>query len=90
MMEPLDTLRAELDAADEALLRAFAERMEIVTRIAEWKESHGVPVLDAAREEQVVGRARARVAPDLAPAAETLYRAILQISRDWQAERRNM
>lgn len=88
MMEPLDTLRAELDAADEALLRAFGERMEIVRRIAEWKESHGVPVLDAAREEQVVARARARVEPELAPAAETLYRAILQISRDWQAERR--
>lgn len=88
MMDTLDALRAELDAADEKLLRAFAERMEAVEKIAAWKETHGAPVLDAAREEMVIRRARERVAPELAPAAETLYRALLHVSRDWQAERR--
>lgn len=47
----LARLRAELDAADDELLRVLARRAEVVSRIAEAKALAGLPVLDRAREE---------------------------------------
>ena len=46
----LDGLRAEVDAADAALMDAMARRLAAVRAIGEWKRRHGVGAVDRARE----------------------------------------
>ena len=53
-METLEALRKKIDSLDETLREAFLARMEAAAAIAGYKAQHGLPVLDAAREEAVV------------------------------------
>ena len=52
-METLEALRKKIDSLDETLREAFLARMEAAAAIAGYKAQHGLPVLDAAREEAV-------------------------------------
>lgn len=76
--------RRQLDAADAALLRAFARRMELSKTIGEYKKEHGLPVLDAAREQSVIESRRRMVPEEWSEAAEKLMKTLLRISREEQ------
>lgn len=53
-MENLTAARAEIDLIDSAMAQLFSRRMAAVQQVAAYKKAHGMPVLDAAREEAVV------------------------------------
>ena len=55
-MDELEQARAEIDVVDQQMAELFCRRMDAVCRVAQYKRAHGLPVLDAAREEQVVRR----------------------------------
>jgi len=52
----LDTLRAALDDVDAALIDALARRAALVREIWAWKEAHGLPRFDPAREQELRSR----------------------------------
>lgn len=58
-MTELDGIRRELDKVDAQLVRLFEERMRLARRVARCKMAHGLPVLDAGREQQVIQSRRA-------------------------------
>ena len=49
-MTELEAYRREIDAIDGELTRLFLRRMEVTGRVGAYKQAHGLPVLDAARE----------------------------------------
>ena len=55
-MEKLDleAIRRRIDKIDAQLVAALEERMEAVLEVAAYKKQQGLPVLDAAREAQVL------------------------------------
>lgn len=56
----LETLREEIDAADQKLLEALAERMAVVKRVGEYKKQNNLPPLDQARWQKVLENKLAR------------------------------
>lgn len=58
--ERLEALRGRIAAADEALVDLLAERLELARAIGAVKRELGLPVMDPAREAQVVRRAAER------------------------------
>ena len=52
----LQPLRAQLDEVDAELSRLLARRAGIVEEIWAWKQAHGVPRIDPARETELRGR----------------------------------
>ena len=58
--ERLRSLRARIAAADEALVDLLADRLALARAIGEVKRELGLPVLDPAREAEVVRRAAER------------------------------
>ncbi len=57
MSEPdptLDELRKKVSDTDRAILEAVNVRLELVTQIKAWKESHGIGFLDPAREQAML------------------------------------
>ena len=46
----LEELRTEIDAIDDTLVNAFAQRMDVVARVSQAKKEQGLPTLDPARE----------------------------------------
>ena len=53
-MDTLEQARAEIDAVDAQLAALFERRMAAVLSVAQYKQAHGLPVYDAAREAVVL------------------------------------
>lgn len=53
-MNELEKLRIGIDKIDRQLLPLFLERMDLCSQVAEYKRGVGMPVLDSAREAQVL------------------------------------
>ncbi len=86
-MRDLTELRAELDGIDRELTALFCRRMAVAEEVADWKRARGLPVLDAAREEQVLA-SRAALAPEAQrEAVRALFTELMRLSRAHQARR---
>lgn len=84
-MRELEDVRAELDGVDRELVRLFERRMALSREVARYKLAHGMPVLDAAREERVLAsRAAMLEDPSLGEDVRVLYSCIMALSRGEQ------
>ena len=55
-MEKLIEARKIISEADKQIAELFEKRMQAVKQVAEYKKERGLPVFDAAREEELVRR----------------------------------
>ena len=85
MTREISQLRRELDEVDRELVALFERRMEISREVAAYKRGRGLPVLDAAREEQVL-QSRQEMLRDgrLAAGCRALFQEIMRLSREEQ------
>lgn len=79
----LDSLRQEIDAIDEQIVRLLAERHSKVQNVVALKQAHHLPVYHPAREENLISQRReqARQAGLDPNHIEELYRCIIRQSR---------
>ena len=86
-MSELEEYRRQIDEIDAQLVELFLKRMDVTGRVGAYKQAHGVPVLDAEREKQVVA-AKTALTDDPARRADVagLYESILAISRRQQRQ----
>ena len=86
-MAELEEYRREIDAIDARLVELFLQRMEVTGAVGRYKQARGVPVLDAARERQVIA-AKTALTDDPARRADVaaLYETIMGISRRQQRQ----
>ena len=82
----LNTLRQEIDAIDRELVELFRRRMDVTKRVGEYKQAHGIPVLDQERERQVLQNKGELSGEELRPAVITLYQTIMALSRRQQRD----
>ncbi len=73
-------IREEIDAIDEKLLPLFLSRMQCSERVAALKEQANAPVLNPAREQEILDRVREK-AGEYGGSAVSFYSAIMSISR---------
>ena len=86
-MDRLEAARREIDRIDGELAALFEARMGAAAEIAAWKRAQGLPVLDKAREGQVLARNTARIEnPALRPRYAAVLEAMMAQSRAWQRE----
>ena len=85
MMKELSELRLELDQLDRELVALFERRMTVSREVARYKLDHGLPVLDASREAQVIASREAMLSDaSFSPALRALFDTILSLSRQEQ------
>lgn len=80
----LNALREQIDQIDDELLELFVRRMHISSDVAEYKRQHGLPVLDAARERELLAGIAQKAEDELDDYAVVLYSTILSLSRSYQ------
>lgn len=84
-MSELDVLRDGIDEVDRQIVTLFERRMAITKRVGEYKQSAGIPVLDAGREREVIDKKIACLQnPELKTDITLLYETIMGISRRQQ------
>ena len=87
-MTELEKARAEIDLCDREMAALFVRRMAAVEHIADYKTAAGLPVLDAAREAEVIRRNCDALGDS--PYTEeyrALLTAMMAISRGYQSRR---
>lgn len=90
-MRELREIRQDLDRVDGEMVRLFEKRMGLALEVAQYKAAHGLPVLDASREEQVLAtRAAMLQSPVWTTQTRTLFQQLMALSRaaqeDWLKE----
>ena len=80
----LQDYRNKLDTIDAEIVTLFKFRMETAAQIAAYKKEHGLPVLAAGREKEILERVRAMSGEELAPYASTLFETLMYLSREYQ------
>ena len=81
-MEQLAELRAQIDQLDQELLQLLAKRLEVVHKVGEVKQQHGLPIYVPQREIEMLQRKREAaeqlgLSPDL---IEDILRRIMRES----------
>ena len=77
----LQDYRRELDGIDDELLQLFCRRMEIAAQIGAYKKANGLPILDPARERQILLKIRDKSPEGMGDYAVSLYSLIFELSR---------
>ena len=83
--ETLADLRLQIDAADDKVLAALAERMKVAQKIGELKKSSGGAVLDSTREAQKLAALQDKADDILKPYINKIYSVLFEVSRDLQS-----
>ena len=81
----LAELRKEIDAIDDILVQAFADRMDLVAQVAEEKKKIAKPVLDKGRERDKLADIASKLPPELEQYGYTLWNMLFEISRSYQS-----
>lgn len=77
-------LRKQINEIDREMLDLFLRRMQVSSNVAEYKRKNGLPVLDAARERELLANIAGQAGEDLDEYAIVLYSTILSLSRSYQ------
>ena len=85
-MKDLKEVRKEIDAIDEEMVRLFVRRMNAAEAVAEAKRGSGTPVLNPAREREILAKVAETVGPDLENEGRILFTTLMSISRGRQRE----
>ncbi|MBR2452818.1 MAG: prephenate dehydratase [Clostridia bacterium] len=85
-MNELEKLRCEIDEIDSQLLPLFLKRMECSKKVADYKKKNSLPVLDKARENEILNEKAASVSPDKASFVRAFFSSIMSISRKAQRQ----
>ncbi len=63
-MDLLEQARQIINDVDTEMAKLFVRRMEAAEMVATYKKEHGLPILDSAREDEVIRRGASRVEND--------------------------
>ena len=83
----LTKLRLEINDIDREIVDLFKRRMNIAADVAEYKKANSLPVLDAARERELLSRISEMSGEEFGGYAKTLYRTMLDVSKAYQYTR---
>lgn len=63
-MDQLQEARLAINDIDDQMAELFCARMRAAEKVADYKQAHGLPILDATREKEVIRRNAEKIADD--------------------------
>lgn len=85
----LNELRDEINSIDDQLLDLFLRRMEIAGQVADYKRQHDLPILQPAREREILKKVADKAGPELGGYARVLFSMLMELSKSSQNKRNN-
>lgn len=76
--------RKDIDEIDAQLVELFKRRMDVATRVAEYKRASGMPVFDSARERDKLTQLAKMAGPEMGNYIRQMYSLMFELSRDHQ------
>lgn len=82
----LKGLRSEIDSIDSQIVKLFEQRMDAVSKVAEYKKQNNLPVQNNKREEEILQRVSSMVCNRNSKHVKTLFQSIFSITRAYEEE----
>ncbi|MEA4940749.1 MAG: prephenate dehydratase domain-containing protein [Christensenella sp.] len=76
----LNEIRNQIDRVDGEILKLFLERMRLGEEVAVYKKDNALPVVNKAREREILARVQAE-AGDMEPYAYQLFSTLMELSK---------
>ena len=84
MDKDINELRNEINSIDREFVELFIKRMGVSLSVAEYKKKTGMPVLDRARERELLNRVAKMSGDEMKTYTRLLYSTVLNLSRSYQ------
>ncbi|MGI6355727.1 MAG: bifunctional chorismate mutase/prephenate dehydratase [Lentisphaerae bacterium] len=81
---PLEECRQKIDAVDNQVLELFLERMRIASMIAQEKQKENLPILNPARERDILRRVTQQAGEEFGSYARVLFSTLFDLSKSYQ------
>ena len=85
----LNELRKGINDIDEQMLELFLRRMDLAGQVADYKRAHDLPILQPAREREILKKAAEKAGPELGGYARVLFSMLMELSKSCQNKRNN-
>ena len=85
-MMGIEENRKAIDRINREMASLFCERMEAAEQIAAYKKEKGLPILDPAREREILERMEGEAPPARRRYIRAYFASLMEISRAYQAE----
>ena len=83
----IQDLRNEIDTIDDQLVKLFAQRMDVASRIADFKKEINMPIFIPAREREKLVDVATKAGPEMADYTRVLYSMLFELSRSYQSKK---
>jgi len=81
----LEELRNNIDSIDDEIVNLVESRMDIAAKIAAYKKENNLPVLNSARERQILSAIAKKSRPETKNYMRVLYSLMFELSRSYQS-----
>ena len=85
----LNELRQQINSIDDELLTLFTRRMDLASQVADYKRAHDLPILQPAREREILKKVADKAGPELGGYARVLFSMLMELSKSYQNKRNN-
>lgn len=82
----IQELRKEIDGIDDQLVKLFGQRMEVASRIADFKRENNLPIFVPAREREKLQDVAEKAGEEMANYTRVLYSMLFELSRSYQCK----
>ena len=86
----MNTLRGQIDAIDDQLVKLFCQRMDVAAQIADYKKENNLPIMVPARERDKLADVSEKAGPEMANYTRVLYSMLFELSRSYQSKRNDI
>jgi len=83
----LNELRQQINSIDDELLTLFTRRMDLASQVADYKRAHDLPILQPAREREILKKVADKAGPELGGYARVLFSMLMELSKSSQNKR---
>ena len=82
----LEELRKNIDKVDDEIIKLVENRMDIAAEIAAYKKENNLPVLNSAREREILNNIAGKSKPEIKSYMRVLYSLMFELSRSYQSK----
>ncbi len=83
----LESLRNEIDGIDDEILSLFLKRMEIASKVADYKKENNISTLQKGREREILKRIGEKAGSEMADYSRMLFTTLMDLSKSYQNKR---
>lgn len=82
----IEKLRNNIDSIDDEIIKLVENRMDVAAQIAAYKKENNLPVLNSARERQILASVAEKSRPETKNYMRVLYSLMFELSRSYQGK----